>query len=388
LGLTQRVVDRAGLGLALPLALGVALLAPHELAAAAPRIALYTVGPGDDLFSKFGHAALCVVGEGLPGGGTCYNYGTSDFSRPIALGWEVVRGRAEFWVSVSDLREMLLWFEGEDRTIYRQVLPLDADQVMDVSRRLYRDGAPENRVYVYNHFLDNCSTRPRDHIDRAIHGALRSVRLQHRETFRDYALEGLSSASLALVPASDFIIGRWADRKIDAYQAMFIPDVLRDGVEKALGVAPEIVYERTRPLPRASVASGRAVTWAAFVLVVLAVGAAGRFLQSSWPRRVTGLVLGGLGLVLLFAAVVSALPELQRNELLVVFFPLDFVLLSPNRTFVRSYSTMRLGALGVVGLLKLLGVLLQPLWPFWLLSAGLVGAVRASREAREYTPPS
>lgn len=355
---------------------------------AAPRVALYTVGPGDDLFSKFGHAALCVEGKGLPGGGTCYNYGTSDFSRPVALGWEVVRGRAEFWVSVTGLQDMLFSFESEDRTIYRQVLPLDTDQVMDVARRLYRDGSPENRVYVYNHFLDNCSTRPRDHIDRATGGALREVSLSQPATYRDYALEGLASASLALVPAGDFIMGRWVDRRIDAYEAMFIPRVLREGVEKALGVSPEIVYQRSRPLPPVSIGSGLALTWVAFVTLVLVVGAARLFGSSPWPRRIVGPLLGTLGLVLLFAAVVSALPELRRNELLLVFFPLDFLLLARNRAFLRSYSTMRLGALVLVALLKLAGVLLQPLWPFWFLSAGLIGAVRAPGGRRMYTAPA
>jgi Domain of unknown function (DUF4105) len=259
---------------------------PLSLFAAPPRIALYTIGPGDDLFSQFGHAALCVVGEGLPGGGACYNYGTADFSRPIGLGWEVVRGRAQFWVSVSDVRDTVLAFESENRTIYRQVLPLDADQVMAVSRALYRDGAPENRVYVYNHFLDNCSTRPRDHIDHATHGALRNVSLPDVGTYRDYALEGLVGASIALVPAGDFIMGRWVDQRIDAYQAMFIPDVLREGVEKALGVHPEIVYQRSGELRRPSVASGRLLAWIAFVILAIGIGAGRLYSPSPWPRRI------------------------------------------------------------------------------------------------------
>ena len=45
------------------------------------RVDLYTFGPGEDVFSKFGHAAICVFDEeGL--GGRCFNYGTADFSTP------------------------------------------------------------------------------------------------------------------------------------------------------------------------------------------------------------------------------------------------------------------------------------------------------------------
>ena len=70
-------------------------------AGAEPRIELYTMGRDEALFTKFGHAALCVVDDTRPGGGLCYNYGTTDFSRPVGLSWDVVRGRAKFWVSVS-----------------------------------------------------------------------------------------------------------------------------------------------------------------------------------------------------------------------------------------------------------------------------------------------
>ena len=67
------------------------------------------------------------------------------------------------------------------------------------------------------------------------------MRLPGIGTYRDYAAEGLSRASPLLVPASDFLMGRWVDRPIDAYAAMFLPDVLRDGVAAALSASPEIV---------------------------------------------------------------------------------------------------------------------------------------------------
>jgi hypothetical protein len=344
-------------------------------------VELYTRGPGDELFNKFGHAAICVTGEELPGGGLCYNYGTADFSRPVGLGWDVVRGRAEFWVSVSDLTSMLLSFEEADRTIYRQVLPLPEEDVAEVAVALYRDATPENRVYIYNHFLENCSTRPRDHVDRATNGALRRVSLEGIRTYREYANEGFAGASWLLIPASDFVMGRWTDRPIDAYAAMFIPDVLRQGVETALGVAPELVYERVRPLPSADIGVARRRTWMVFAVVIALIAAALRLGPPRLGRfaaKLAGIVLGGLGLVLLAAMLLSPLPELRRHELLLVFFPMDLLLASRRRGLVSAYATMRLGILVLLAALKAAGVLLQPLWPFWFLSLGLLGAVRAS----------
>jgi hypothetical protein len=101
-------------------------------------------------------------------------------------------------------------------------------------------------------------------------------------------------------------------------------------------------------------------------------------------RKLGGTLLGSLGALLLVAALVSVLPELRRNELLLVFFPLDFFLQSSNRAFVASYSTMRLLVLAVVAVLRGLGILIQPLWPFWLVSAAILGSIRIS--SRAYTP--
>jgi hypothetical protein len=364
---------------------GLILVSARSLFAEGIRVDLYTMGPGDDLFSKFGHAALCVSGGDAPPAGVCYNYGTSDFSRPIGLGWDVVRGRSQFWVSVSDLETMIVSFEIEDRTIYRQTLPLTEKQAAKLARTLARDALPENRVYVYNHFLENCSTRPRDHIDDATGGLIRRVRLPGIGTFRDFAAEGLSRASPLLVPASDFLMGRWVDRPIDAYSAMFIPDLLRAGVASALGASPVVVYERSRTTLPSRVKSARAAFFAASILlsisflVSLRFGLRGR----RFFQKLGGTLLGSLGALLLVAALVSVLPELRRNELLLVFFPLDFFLRSSNRAFVASYSTMRLVVLALVAILRGVSILIQPLWPFWLVAAAILISIRIS--ARAYT---
>ena len=364
---------------------GLVLASAQSLFAEGTRVDLYTMGRGDDLFSKFGHAALCVSGGDAPAEGVCYNYGTSDFLRPIGLGWEVVRGRSQFWVSVSDVETMIASFEIEDRTIYRQRLPLTEKQAVSLARTLERDALPENRAYVYNHFLENCSTRPRDHIDEATGGLLRPVRLPDIGTYRDYATEGLSRASPLLVPASDFLMGRWVDRPIDAFAAMFIPDVLRDGVAKALGASPQIVYERSGPTFPSPVKSVRVAFFGVSILVALAFFVSLLFgpRVRRFFRKLGGTLLGSLGTLLLVAALVSVLPELRRNELLLVFFPLDFLLRSSNRAFVASYSTMRLLVLGLVAVLRGVSILIQPLWPFWLVAASILVSIRIS--SRAYT---
>jgi len=345
---------------------GLLLFAPAAHANARDRIELYTVGSGDELFTKFGHAAICVMADDLPAGGLCYNYGTSDFSRPIGLGWDVVRGQAKFWVSVSDVLSMMFWFQEQDRTVYRQELPLSDEQVADLRATLALDSRPENREYIYSHFLDNCSTRPRDLIDDATGGELRQTRIESPLTYRDYAREGLAGAHWALVPAGDLVLGRWVDQELDAFEAMFIPRVLRAAVEKRFDAPPEVVYERAAPLETASVSGILTGFW----LVVLVLSLAAWLSRKGAALAV--FIVTVLGTLIWAGAVVSPWPELRFNELALILFPADLWLL--RRRVSTSYAKARLTMLGAVAVLAAAGIFVQPLWPFWVLATAAVGA--------------
>jgi hypothetical protein len=335
------------------------------------RIELYTMGPGDYLFSKFGHAALCVVDpEGREG--RCFNYGTADFSTPGPLTWAVMRGRAEFWVSVASLDDMLRQYRAEDRTIYRQVLPLDGHETAELKRALATNALSENRSYQYDHFLDNCSTRPRDLIDRATAGALRAVpgsSVDDSFTFRALIRQNLENEPFYFL-LTEIFLGRPMDRARSEFEAMFLPHVLRDAVRKHLQVAPEVVYAR-----RASIRSRPPLVLAHRLAMALGVGIAGGLTilmsspqVSSRLQSLFACLFGTLGCTVWALAILSPLPELRYNEILLVFLPTDFFLLlgSTRVTFHASisasiYAGIRVAGLILVALLLLSGVLIQPL---------------------------
>jgi len=333
---------------------------------AKPRVELYTMGPGDELFSKYGHATLCVVDSDLFGGGLCYNYGTADFSRPIGLGWDVVRGRATFWVSVADWVSFMIAFQSQDRTIYRQVLPLSEEQVANFVEALALGALPENREYIYSHFLDNCATRPRDLIDGAADGALRRSTIPSERTYRDYAREGLAAFHWALVPGVDLILGRWVDQDIDAHAAMFTPEVLAEAVTHELGVAPETVYERKRPTDSGDVERALVRFW--FIVIAIAAFA----WNSRWGAALAIGIVALLGALVWAGAILSPWPEFRVNELMLVFVPFDVVLLSSPRP---RYVLVRLTMLGIVAMAALIGVFVQPVWPYWALATAVIGSL-------------
>src|SRR5690606_11886520 len=140
--------------------------------------AVYTMGPGEHVFERFGHAAICVehpVNAGRAPADRCYNYGTTDFQTPPQqIGWDFVRGKAKFWVSVWPRERMLQAYIAADRDVYRQVLVLSPSEQAQLERRLVHDSQEANRYYRYHHFDDNCTTRIRDVVDEAVAGRLLS----------------------------------------------------------------------------------------------------------------------------------------------------------------------------------------------------------------------
>jgi hypothetical protein len=359
----RAVGRRAAVALAVAIALG---LAAGE-ARATPAIALYTMGAGDDLFSAFGHAAICVHDERSPAG-RCYNYGTADFRTPVPLTWAFVRGRARFWVSVLPEPVMLDFYRREDRTVWRQVLTLPPEQATALAAALERSTEAQNRYYLYHHFNDNCTTRIRDAIDRVTGGVLGRAPVDRGRSFRQWAEQGFAG-DWPLLAVAELLLGRSADRRTDSWSAMFLPSELRAEVAARLGAAPEVVYARRAPLVGGHTWLGHL----AFALSGLALAAllalAARLGRRAFRGALAfaGLALGLVGLVLWALALLSTFPELTRNEALFAFWPTDLALGRLSPRLRRRYLTARLVVLALLVLGHLVG-LTQPLSPLLLVA--------------------
>lgn len=329
-------------------------LLPPRSAAAAAQIDVYTMGAGDDLFSRFGHAAICVTDEDSPLG-RCYNYGTADFSTPGPLTWGVLRGYGQFWVSVVSQPHMMAIYHHEDRTVYRQRLPLSPSQTAALVSALHKADRPEQTLYNYRHFDDNCTTRIRDLIDEVTGGLLRRPnQIADQPPLRSRVVDGFATSPV-LLALQQAVLGRRVDAPISGWDSMFLPEVLRAELHSHLHALPEVVYSRAAPLPPPSTLSPLVLWLVSGLGLLLLAQLGGR------PGKVLSFgVLTLLALVPWSLLLIAKLPELRINEALLVLWPTDWLLLVPKAQ--RIYGRIRLGGLLLVMLGKLLGVLVQPLW--------------------------
>ncbi|MBN2499081.1 MAG: DUF4105 domain-containing protein [Deltaproteobacteria bacterium] len=363
-----------------------------------------TMGPGDHLYTRGGHAALTVV-EHLPDGSArdaVYNYGDTDWQDPDLV-WNFLRGKLIFFVSSSGgVRETVgLYGIQQNRSIYHQRLALSDAQARDLAKRLEQAVLPANRSYVYHHLERICTTKARDLIDEVVGGAIRaqlsprpfdrSIRQLGHEGFEGHDLEGV---------AADLFIGRLHDRPIDLHYATFLPEVLRQAMQEVrvpdpagtgkrvpLAGPPELIRKRygapaVSGLFTASYWVGGIAVAAVVLLGLLAlllaparVRLAGLWLVAwSLPASVIGT------LILLFMWF-SDVPEFGSNELVLVYAPLDWILLALGLrllrgrgwagAFFRLYVWLRV--LGVLALLcgRVFGLAFQE--PFLLALPGIFG---------------
>ena len=340
------------------------------LFAAPPQIDVYTMGTGDALFHRFGHAAICATDPDQPKRAVCFNYGTTDFgSPPRELGWAFVRGDAPFWVSKWPLDRMLAVYVTEDRSVWRQRLELTPAQAEAILTKLKADAAtydgegPEGS-YDYHHFQDNCTTRIRDLLDEATEGALsEGSDTSTGQSYREYGEAGL--ADMPLIPAAgQLLVGRAADEDVDAWQAMFLPRYLRAELEQRLAAPPEVIHTRQGPPP---VPEGQGGSRLPYLLALVALTSLPALIGLAWARAsrvwfaIAGVLLGLLGLALWALALVSHMPELRYNEALLLFWPTDLGLGLMRAEHRRTYARVRVAVITLCGLGLAVGLLRQPL---------------------------
>lgn len=361
-----------------------AFFAREGVARAEPVVDLYTVGQGSYLYSTYGHSILCVreaSTKAADGKGACYDYGVADEEDTLHVLWASLRGVAIFTPVKIDDRTLVSFFEGQGRAIERQTLPLAEDEARALAARLEQD-VTTRWSYAYHAISANCATQLRDRIDEATKGRLRAgLADPGKATFRQRFDAGLTGRMFELA-ALALILGPTADRAPNGWEAMFMPDGLRDGVKERLGVSPEALAERQAVILPTSAAGGRlALVVLAFALfLVVRLGA--RRNRLARATTIVGLVLGVLAIAIDLTALVSTWPEFSRNWALLVLLPTDLALgLLPAPKLV-TYVRARLGTVLVLALLELVGVIAQPLLVSVALvalpMAGLLGADRKS----------
>jgi hypothetical protein len=308
-------------------------------------ISLATFGAGEELESWWGHSAMVVQDSRLREE-RLYNYGMFGFSTGFIH--KFVQGRLEFWVEdtpyVMPTYEM---YRRMNRDVRVQELNLTPEQKVVLARSLADNVLPQNRDYLYHHYNDNCSTRPRDLIDRALGGQLlKASSVPARMTLRMHTRR-YSHVSAPMSLILDYLQNDELDRPITQREEAFLPDELErqlaalqvtapDG-SMVPAVARQWNFNLAKGLERVP---DQAPDWTLQLLVTgvglgslgLLLGrwgrGGGRLPRVSWGlyNVLIGLGWGSLGLFLFLVGLFTDHMVAHRNENLFLINPVTFAL--------------------------------------------------------------
>jgi hypothetical protein len=395
-----------------------AAAAEHEY-----RAELLTVGPGDALLTRAGHAAVVVV-DRWPDGrefSTVYNYGDADFGDPW-LGLKFAFGQPRFYLSVVGDLYAAVEFYGlnQNRDVWVQPLSLTSAQAQALAERLELQAQPEHREYDYHYLEHTCTTELRAVLDAQLGGAIETQLSAETDpwTIRTYQ-QLVFDGDWVMPLLADAGFGRRHDEAITKYYATMWPGRLREYLQEVrvpdpnggdglvpLAGAPELVAERGGA-PATEVPTQ--LTW-----YVAGIGGAlfllgGLWLRSRAPSRLAGVWLlawavpvGVVGLVITVLALASAVPETHDNELVLSLLATDLGLVPTGVRWLRGrttvptwlprYAVIRLVVVGAAVAARATGVFIQEPWivpvaslafgiGLWRVTSGLA----ATREPEEAT---
>jgi len=211
---------------------------PSSLSPTAQISFLAAAPSNDEVYTVYGHAGLRVW-DAEQGMDVVFNYGIFDFSEDFLIRY--LQGKTDYIVLPMPTEVYRSSYAG--RKVREIVLETDSTQRSKMWSLLLENIKPENRVYRYNAFRNNCSTRPLDlyfetlSVPPGIEAKLDSARLVfpspdvpmerrpevwHPTTWRK-VINRLESAQPWLVLGTDLAMGSELDKEMSIEERLFIP---------------------------------------------------------------------------------------------------------------------------------------------------------------------
>lgn len=352
-----------------------------------PSAALITIAPGDAAYERYGHNML-EIRDPERNIDVVFNWGMFEFGDGFVFNF--LQGRLWYWMDEDftgpDLA--IRFYKKQDRTIWRQELNLSPEQVRAMldqcMSELQAIGKP-GPGYRYDYYRDNCSTRVRDAVDRAVGGQLQkqATTLPSEVTYRSDTRR-LMAGDLPLYVGLNFVLGHPTDAKLTAWEEMFIPMRLRErlnGLTMIDGAGNRVPFVRRETELHAS---GHIVERSAppnfgwvFLVISAVIGGvlvgAGRLANrgTKGGRRLFGalvvvvsLFFGLAGLILSYLWVVTDHASSRPNENILQMGPWSVLLVGLVPLAMRGQSgalkAARIIAAGALSL-SILGLILKVL---------------------------
>jgi hypothetical protein len=340
------------------------------------EVTLITYGPGETYWERFGHDAI-ELRDNASGEAISFNYGVFDFNEKNFF-LNFARGQMHYLMDAERTADDTPYYVEAGRSITRQRLALGAERSAALRDFLLWNLQPQNAGYNYDYYVDNCTTRVRDALDKALGGILKT-QLAARAggmTFRQQT-DRLMAAQPWLMLVMDLGLGPYADQPLSAWQESFLPMVLQDQLRAIRlpdghdGTVALVQDEQvTSPNRLESPAATGPDLRLPLGMAGLLIGALIVVSRRTWPLGYALLgtlyiiAAGLIGLLLLALWTLTTHHSAWNNANLLLFNPLAFLLLPTLWRARRGLAASRfIDGLIVLQLLAALAAVLLHLLP-------------------------
>ena len=323
------------------------------------EVSLLTCSPHEEIYSLYGHSALRwhdLHQEGPRAGeDLAFNWGIFNFDKPYFVA-RFVFGLTDYELGVIPYKAFCAYYEQWGSSVTEQVLNLTNEEKQKIKEALANNLLPENRIYRYNFFYDNCSTRPRDIVEKCINGKVEyAQRTDYTPSYREmvgYCTRNHPWATFG----NDILLGIKADWDTDLRQQEFLPgnllydfdraQIYSDGTyrqlvsERRMAVNPGVqIIEQDFPLTPIQ---------CALILLAITIGISTfdwkRKKRSVWYDSILFLMQGLAGCVL-FVMLFSQHPTTSTNLQILLLNPLALgfipaVIRKKNKTWPKVQTVM------------------------------------------------
>ncbi len=330
------------------------------------EISLLTCQPHDEVYSLYGHTAIRYHDLRKGGLDVAFNYGVFDYRKPFFV-LRFVFGITDYELGAYPYRLFQEEYRRFGSMVTEQVLNLTDEEKATLQQALAVNMQEENRIYRYNYFYNNCTTKARDIIEQCIQGKVEYEKREddtpsYREMVHEMTKDNPWSAF-----GNDLLLGILADQKTNREQQEFLPYNLMYDFDHANiyhnGDYRPLVKER-----RIGVPAGVQIRKQSFplrpVVCFVIMSVIGLFLFFvEWKKRRIFVIwdvflmvtTGTIGIVL-FLMLFSQHPTVNLN--------LQFILLNPLPWFflwqdIRNKKTCYWHITAVLCILFLIGSLFQ-----------------------------
>ena len=324
------------------------------------QISLLTCSPGKEVWAQYGHTAIRYYDK-ESGEDLAINYGIFSLDQTYFIP-RFVLGMTDYRMGVQPMDIFLAQYSYEGRGVIEQVLNLSAEDKEVIYKALQENMKPENVVYRYNYFFDNCTTRARDMLVNHLHGKVVYPPAEEDATFRSMIHKWNNKYEWSQF-GEDLLLGVNADRKTTKSEQQFLPENLRSDFDKAkyngkplvketnvLLDAETEVAEPVFPLSPLSVA----LIFAVISLVMMLFSY--RRQQVYWAWDLALMLTSGLMGIIFFVMIFSQHPCVSLNFILLFFNPLPLFFLYST---IKKKKVIWWKIWGVLIILGLFGSLFQ-----------------------------